>query len=148
MALDTLKTPEPFFFSTITPLDYNVPMVAVKDIGQTLATQLIADGERLKSPYIFELHGPCDFAPLDVQAAFSRAVGKEVSIKPIEQDQLRAFYSQIFPPSIVGEWVEMAISFLPGGLAVEKLPPDNERGIVRGTTGLDEAIRQAFNAAQ
>ena len=145
VALDTLKDPEPFFFSTVTPLDYKVPMVAVKDIGQVMATQLITAEKQPTSPYIFELHGPRDFTPLDVQASFSKAMGKDVAVKPIEQDQLLSFYGRVFPPSIVGEWVEMAKSFLPGGPAVENPPPEKERGVVRGKTELDEAIGEAVH---
>ena len=147
VALDTLKGPEPFFFSTITPLDYRVPMVAVKDIGHAMATEVTRPEEKPQSsPYIFELHGPRDFTPLDVQAAFSKAVGKEVAVRPIGQDQLADFYSQIFPAPIVGEWVEMAKCFLLGGPAVEKLPPEAERRVVRGTTELGEATEEAVNA--
>lgn len=145
MFADSLTKPEPSFVSTVTPLDYKIPMVAIKDIGHELATQLTTNEEQPRSPYVFELHGPQEYTPLDVQAAFSKALKKEVAVHPIEQDQLEDFYSKIFPPSIVGEWVEMAKSFLPGSPIMEKamLPPEDERHVARGVTGLDEAIGDA-----
>ncbi|OAQ75218.1 nucleoside-diphosphate-sugar epimerase [Purpureocillium lilacinum] len=122
MGMDTLKAPEPFFFSTITPLDWKVPMVAVADIGSTLAAELLKEEPAPSKPHIYELHGPRRYTPLDVQAAFSKAVGKQVAVKPVEKSELHGFYSQVFPPEIVGEWVEMSTSFLEGGvMAADKV---------------------------
>jgi uncharacterized protein YbjT (DUF2867 family) len=148
MDVSTLKGSEPFFFSTVTPLDYKMPMVAVRDIGRTLATQVLTKQENSKSPQIFELHGPVDYTPLDVQAAFSKALGRDVAVKPIEKDQLEGFFGQVFPPAVVREWVEMTTSFLPGGPALDNLPPEEERGSVRGTVNLDEAIGEAVRVVQ
>lgn len=141
--LDSLKKPDPFIYSTITPLNWKIPMVAVKDIGHRMAEELTSTEEQPSSPYVYELQGPRDYDPMDVQAAVAKVIGKHVDLRPIEQDQLPEFYGKLFPPSIVDDWVEMATSFLPGGKATDVLPPENERDIVRGSTELLEAIQDA-----
>ncbi|KAH6889248.1 hypothetical protein B0T10DRAFT_487604 [Thelonectria olida] len=140
MDLRTLREPQPYFYSTITPLDMNIPMVAVTDIGRALATELVKEPSRTAKPHIFELQGPQDYSPLDVQDAFSQALGKQVEVKSVEKEGLREFYSAIFPPSVVNDWVEMAVSFLPGGVMYEN-PSHDE--VVHGETGLEEAIKAA-----
>ncbi|OAQ80849.1 nucleoside-diphosphate-sugar epimerase [Purpureocillium lilacinum] len=147
MGMDTLKAPEPFFFSTITPLDWKVPMVAVADIGSTLAAELLKEEPAPSKPHVYELHGPRRYTPLDVQAAFSKAVGKQVAVKPVEKSELHSFYSQVFPPEIVGEWVEMSTSFLEGGvMAADKVDYSNVN-VVNGRTELDEALGKAYAQA-
>ncbi|PWI75656.1 putative nucleoside-diphosphate-sugar epimerase [Purpureocillium lilacinum] len=147
MGMDTLKAPEPFFFSTITPLDWKVPMVAVADIGSTLAAELLKEEPAPSKPHVYELHGPRRYTPLDVQAAFSKAVGKQVAVKPVEKSELHGFYSQVFPPEIVGEWVEMSTSFLEGGvMAADKVDYSNVN-VVNGRTELDEALGKAYAQA-
>ena len=115
-SLETLKAPELFFYSTITPLDFKVAMVAVQDIGKTLAEEAIRDWKIPTKPYICELHGPQPYTPLDVQETFSQVLNKDVQVKAIEKDELKGFFGQIFAPQIVDEWVEMSRSFLPGVL--------------------------------
>ncbi|KAJ6440590.1 Major facilitator superfamily domain, general substrate transporter [Purpureocillium lavendulum] len=146
MGMDTLKAPEPFFFSTITPLDWKIPMVAVADIGSTLASELLKDEAPPDRPYVYELHGPRHYTPLDVQAAFSKAVGKQVAVKPVEKGELHGFYSQVFPPAIVDEWVEMSTSFLDGGAMAADKVDYTKVNVVRGQTELDEALREASPA--
>ncbi|UNI15904.1 hypothetical protein JDV02_002390 [Purpureocillium takamizusanense] len=148
MGMETLKAPEPFIFSTITPLDWKLPMVAVADIGSTLAAELLREASPPPSkPYIFELHGPRQYTPLDAQAAFSRAMGKQVAVKPVEKSELHGFYSQVFPPDSVGDWVEMSMSFLEGGvMAADKVDYSNVN-VVHGRTELDEALKEAYSQA-
>ncbi|KAJ4246542.1 hypothetical protein NW762_013483 [Fusarium torreyae] len=143
MSVETLKGPDPFFFSTITPLDFRIAMVAAKDIGQSLATELIREWTPPTKPYIYELHGPQPYSPLDVQQAFSQALNKHVEVRAVEKDELPKFYGQIFAPQIVDEWVEMTLSFLPGGIAEKD--PDKPSGVdvINGKTTLGEAIEAA-----
>ncbi|KAK5996840.1 hypothetical protein PT974_02185 [Cladobotryum mycophilum] len=145
-SLETLQTPEPFFFSTITPLDWKVPMVATRDIGLALAAELIKQPESGDSsgPFIFDLHGPQEYSSLDVQAAFSSALGKKVELRAVERDGLHGYFAQVFPPAHVDLWVEMSLSFLPGGiLAPDKNDYDN-KPIVHGRTELLEAIKDGL----
>lgn len=141
MSLETLRAPEPFIFSTITPLDWKIPMIAVKDIRSTLASELLKESTPPAKPYIFELHGPRQYTPLDVQEAFSKALGKEVAIKPVEKSELRGFFSQVFPEPIVGDWVEMATSFLPGGIMAADTVDYDKVNVVRGPTELDKVLK-------
>ncbi|PHH77597.1 hypothetical protein CDD80_424 [Ophiocordyceps camponoti-rufipedis] len=143
--LDTLRAPKPFFYSTVTPLDWKMPMVPIDDIGSTLASQLIGRTMPALKPHIFELHGPRLYTPLDVQQAFCSALRKQVAIKPVERAELDAFFSRIFPPQSVGEWVEMATCFLPGGvMAADSINYDDVL-VQRGTTELVDAIKSAVD---
>ncbi|KAM0424165.1 hypothetical protein ACHAPT_010534 [Fusarium lateritium] len=142
-SLETLKAPEPFFFSTITPLDFKVPMVAVKDIGQALASELVKESTPPTKPHILELHGPQPYTPLDIQRVFSQILGKEVEVKAVEKEDLPAFFGKIFPPQIIDEWVEMSTCFLPGGIAEKDVTKEGEVQVVKGKTELIEAIEAA-----
>lgn len=142
MNVDTLKAEPPFFFSTITPLDWTVPMIAVKDIGSTLAREALKQTPSPKRPHVLELHGPRDYTPQDVQKAFTKALGKHVDVKPVPKEELPAFFAQVFPPDVAGDWVEMATSFLPGGV-MKPGEVEEGTGVVNGETELDEAIKQA-----
>lgn len=142
----TLKGPDPFFFSTITPVDYKIPMVSILDIGTTLAEQLIDKATLAEKPYIVELHGPQDYSPLDVQAAFARALGKEVKLRPVERDQFRKFYAQIFPPSILDYWVELATSILPDGKLGTEYMLLPRGPVLYGRTDLETAIKASIEA--
>ncbi|KAJ5601775.1 hypothetical protein N7510_011309 [Penicillium lagena] len=140
ISLDTLRGPNPFFLSTITPVDYKIPMVAISDIGATLAEQLTIKESLSRKPYIIELHGPKKYSPLDVQAAFTRVLGKEVEVRPVEKDNLRQFYAQIFPPQILDYWVEMATSILPDGKLGTDYMLRSHATVLYGHTDLETAI--------
>lgn len=140
MNLATLRGPHPFFRSTITPVDYEIPMVSISDIGATLAEQLIGTETLLRKPYIVALHGPRRYSPLDVRAAFTRALGKEVELRPVEKDKLREFYAQIFPPTIVDYWAEMAESILPDGKLGSEYMLHSHAPTIHGHTDLETAI--------
>ena len=143
ISLETLKALEPFFYSTITPLDFKVAMVAVKDIGKTLAEEAIRDWKIPTKPYICELHGPKPYTPLDVQETFSQVLKKNVQVKAIEKDELEGFFGQIFAPQIVDEWVEMSKSFLPGGIAEKDLSKPSDVDVICGRTTLKEVFESA-----
>ncbi|KAI9172624.1 putative nucleoside-diphosphate-sugar epimerase [Paramyrothecium foliicola] len=146
--IDTLKGPEPFIISTVTPLDWKLPMVAVNDIGYALANELLKKSPSPAKPYVFELHGPQMYSPTDVHEAFCKALGRPVAVKPIQQDELHGFYSQIFPAESVDNWVEMTKSFLPGGvMAVDGIKWE-ERDVHRGDTDLATTVKRALSGAE
>lgn len=142
VALDTLRGPEPFFFSTVTPLEWKIPMVAVGDVGAVIAAQALKRESSPRRPYVFELHGPRMYSPLDVQVALSDALRTRVAVRPVARGDLDGFYKQVFPEDVVPEWVEMATSFLPGGVMK---PGDVEEGtgVVNGKTELGDAVKNA-----
>ena len=121
----------------------NVPLtsqIAVDDIGRVCAEQLLATGADMPvRPYAFELHGPRDYTVRDVQNAFQNIIKQKVTVKPIETEQLTAFFSQVLPPSIVGSMVEMTRSFLPGGILTKNVP--DEKHIKRGQVELLDVIK-------
>lgn len=145
VALDTLRGPEPFFFSTVTPLEWKIPMVAVGDVGAVIAAQALKRESSPMRPYVFELHGPRMYSPLDVQVAFSDALRTRVAVRPVARGDLDGFYKQVFPEDVVPEWVEMATSFLPGGVMK---PGDVEEGtgVVNGKTELGDAVKNAVES--
>ncbi|KAK4184803.1 hypothetical protein QBC35DRAFT_39104 [Podospora australis] len=141
-ALETINAG--FFYSTITPLDFATPMIAVKDIGETLAGELVAVGNPLSStPYIFELHGPVSTS-LDVKKAFEEVLGREIEVRAVPTEGLLDFYNAVFPPHVAKSYVEMTESFLPGGIMFENPNPTGE--IRHGKTGMVEVFRQWFGA--
>lgn len=147
---DGLKAPEPFFYSTITPLDYRIGMVAVKDIGAALAREAltIPKGEKPldSAPHIYELNGPEDYTPNDVKTVLDKLMGKEVEIRAVEQKDLDEFYGHIFPPDEAANWAEMSKCFLPGGYALQHPPKEEESQVVRGTVGLEEALGDSLKS--
>ncbi|GAB1318507.1 NAD-dependent epimerase/dehydratase [Madurella fahalii] len=143
-SIETVKEAS-FFFSTVTPLDYALPMIAVQDIGTTCAAELLAAGNTLGSkPYIFDLHGPRQYNSLDVQRAFEQVSGKSVEVRPVEKAGLLDFYSAVLPPSAAKHFTEMNESFLPGGILHENPNPTGE--IRYGKTELVDAVKQMYGA--
>lgn len=143
MSVETLKGPTPFFFSTITPLDFKIAMVAIKDIGEAMATQLTRDWVPPSKLHIMELRGPEPYSPLDAQEASSQALGKDVQVKAVEKENLAEFYGNIFAPQIVNEWVEMSTCFLPGGIAEKDHSKPSDVDVIYGKITLAEALREA-----
>ncbi|KAH8879818.1 hypothetical protein GQ53DRAFT_671328 [Thozetella sp. PMI_491] len=118
-AIKTTLWSEGFFYSTTTPLNYKVPIVGAGDRGRQCATKPPC------TPYVDDLHSPKSYSPLDVQQAFEyfKEEGRD---KTGRKEQLPAFFGQPFPPNIVDDWVEMSVSFLPGGIAAHLVNnPDN-----------------------
>jgi uncharacterized protein YbjT (DUF2867 family) len=145
MHLTTIKTEDPHFYSTITPLDWKLPMVAVRDIASTAAGFLAAplNGDR-PTHRVVNLHGPKSYSPLDARDTYAAVLGREVGVRPVEPKDLEAFFARIFPASTVGYWVEMATGILPGGVMEKDVRAgdgDCEEEITRGTTSLIEAFR-------
>ncbi|KAK4238760.1 hypothetical protein C8A03DRAFT_14801 [Achaetomium macrosporum] len=134
-----------FFYTTLTPLDHALPMIAVQDIGATCASELLATGNPLpRTPYIFELHGPRAYTSVDVQKAFEEVSGKKIEMRPVEKAGLGDFYAAVFPPTVAKLFAEMNASFLEGGIMYEDPQPTGE--IRRGKTELVEVVRQMFGA--
>lgn len=140
--LESLKGPEPFVVSTISPDDWSVPMVAVKDVGSALATELLKWPGMSMTPHVFELHGPRRYTPRDVQDTFSQASGRGVGLQIVAKDELHDFFSRVLPAQIVPEWVEMASSFLPGGILAPTAAAQDDCVLRMGNTDLLEVIKE------
>lgn len=145
MFTETLQGPEPFVPSVITPLDYKIPMIAVKDIGENLAMGLTSTYTPATKPYVFALEGPEHYTPFDVQTAFAKALQKDVALTPVEKDKLREFYGQFIPPHVLPLYEEMIVSFLPGGIMAMDSDKREVVHVVKGKTTLEEAIKGALS---
>ncbi|KAK8093693.1 hypothetical protein PG997_000378 [Apiospora hydei] len=143
-ALATLDADPPSFYSVISPADYKIPMVSVRDIGQICAAQLLAAGSAAptgdENPFIFDLHGPESYSARDVQRAFEDAMGKKVEVELVQDDQLHGFFAKALKEPMASLFVEMTRSFLPGGFA-EKDMNEGAR-IQRGKDTLGETVRR------
>ncbi|KAK2016345.1 NAD(P)-binding protein [Colletotrichum eremochloae] len=139
-ALETLKAESPFFYSVLCPEDLKIPMVSVRDIGRTCAAQALGLGSPLPhNPHAFDLQGPRPYSARDVQGAFEAALGKEIEMKVVRDDQLEGFFAQTFREPMAGMFVEMTRSFLPGGImAVDTYGRFKVR---RGTDTLEEVVK-------
>ncbi|PWY96140.1 NAD(P)-binding protein [Aspergillus sclerotioniger CBS 115572] len=146
-AVLTVKSDQPHFDSPITPLDYEIPMVAVTDIGKACATYLMAI-HIPKHPYVIEVQGPQDHTVKDVQKAFEEAAGHAVEVRPVEKARLATFFGQFLPDASVGPFVEMTISFLPGGILARKADNNSSKDVrlYRGRTDLGEAIGRMYRS--
>ncbi|PYH94548.1 hypothetical protein BO71DRAFT_419273 [Aspergillus ellipticus CBS 707.79] len=131
-AVPTVRAEQPHFYSVITPLDYQVPMVAVDDIGKACAT-----------PYVVEVHGPRDYSSNDVQRAFQGMAGQDIEVRPVNKEALPEVFGQFLPEASVNMFVEMSTSFLPGGVLAEQAPDPDVR-VYRGRTGLSEAVGDMY----
>ncbi|KAK3901006.1 hypothetical protein C8A05DRAFT_45271 [Staphylotrichum tortipilum] len=135
-----------FMFTTITPVDMSLPMIAVKDIGSTCAAEVLAVGTPLPAvPHIFELHGPRTYNSLDAQKAFEAAAGKPVELRPVEKDGLAGFYAAVFPPMVAQAFTEMNTSYLEGGIIYND-PQPTEGEVKLGKTELVEAVKEMYGA--
>ncbi|KAK0747042.1 hypothetical protein B0T18DRAFT_438763 [Schizothecium vesticola] len=143
-ALETI--PEAgFFFTTFTPTDLKLPHIAIKDIGQTCADELLATGTALKtSPHVFDLCSPRKLSSVDVHKAWEEAAGKTIEMKVIPKEGLAEFYGTVFPPAIAESYVEMNVALLPGGIIVEDPSPTGETR--HGKTELVEVFKQLLGA--
>ena len=75
--------------SFLQPLDHPIPMVATADIGRTAADLLRESWTGLR---IVELEGPRRYSANDVAAAFAKAVGHPVRMKPVPRDTWESLF--------------------------------------------------------
>ncbi|RYP61498.1 hypothetical protein DL769_007680 [Monosporascus sp. CRB-8-3] len=145
-ALDTIKADPPHFYSTLTPLDFKIPMVSAVDIGRTCAEELLRTGSgSTTNPEIIDLYGPEWYSTRDVQKAFEHVTGKSIEVRLVEKNQLADFFAQFLPSNLVGYYTEMTLSILPGGLLeAEAKSLHNAR---RGQDTLVDAFKRMWDEA-
>ncbi|KAE8378623.1 hypothetical protein BDV26DRAFT_261220 [Aspergillus bertholletiae] len=140
--VETVKSEHPHLYTYITPVDFEVPMVAVKDMGQAFAHYLLAPSIP-ESPYIVEVHGPRPYTSKDVQRAFEEAVGKDVELRLVEKKDLSQFFAAFLPKNTAEAFTEMTTAFLPGGVMANAYVENSSSArIWRGKTELNDAIRE------
>ncbi|WQF82490.1 Putative NAD(P)-binding domain, NAD(P)-binding domain superfamily [Colletotrichum destructivum] len=141
-ALETLKAEPPFFHSVVCPEDFEIPMVSVRDVGQTCAAQALGAGSPLRcNPHVFDLQGPRSYSTRDVQRAFEAATGRRrVEIRMVEHGQLEGFFAQVFREPMASMFAEMTRSFLPGGIMAADAYEGTD--VQRGTETLEKIVRE------
>lgn len=72
--------------------------------------------------------------------------GKQIEVRIIEQKDLKGFFSNFLPPSIVDDFVEMTQMFLPGGFLVDEM--NDLSNAKRGDDTLIDALQPLWNAAK
>lgn len=113
--------------------DKRIPSVSTADIGKALA-QALLDGPR--GVRVIELGGPSDVSPNDVAAAFSRILGKQVSVVEAPLDAVvPTFTSFGMSENVAGLFREMYEGIARGKVAAE--PGEH----VRGTISLETTLR-------
>ncbi|KAK4208481.1 hypothetical protein QBC37DRAFT_296633 [Rhypophila decipiens] len=146
-SIPMVKGDPSFFFSTITPLDWAMPMVATKDIGAACANAALSDSSEASKSKVkaVELHGPKPYSALDVKKAFEEVIGggKDVQVRPIEREALVEFFGQVFRHPTVAKWFgEMMMAATPGGIMVED--PEPTEDYLYGKTGLVDMLRSMW----
>jgi uncharacterized protein YbjT (DUF2867 family) len=99
------------------PLDRRMPMVSTEDIGRTAAEIMTEDwtGQR-----IIELHGPADYSPNDVAAAFAAVLNRNVQAVALPESEWQAMLSSFgFSPEVVNSYGEMMRGFNSGHIVFE-----------------------------
>lgn len=120
--------------SFLTPPERAIPMVSSLDIGRTCAEVLREnwDGAR-----VIELHGPREYSPNDVAAAFSSALGREVKTAPIPEAGWREAMAPMgMSDHAISTWIEMLQGFNSGYMTFE-----GAHEARRGTVSMEEAAR-------
>ncbi|KAF5008238.1 hypothetical protein FDECE_5474 [Fusarium decemcellulare] len=140
-AFETIQADPPVFYSMVTPVDHKIPMVSIKDVGESCAKELLAESKGI-SPYYYDLYGPRHYSPVDVKAALEDITGKIIDIVPIEKDRLSEFVAQKVPSAHVQDIVEMTLAALPGGIMSGDFGSDERT--VHGRTELAEALRSLY----
>ncbi|KAM7208142.1 hypothetical protein V8F20_001422 [Naviculisporaceae sp. PSN 640] len=151
-AVDTIKA-ENYFFSTFTPSSFKLPHIAVKDIGETLAKELLSatpypiNGSSKPPVHPLEIHGP-NYSTDDVQKIFEEVTGKnEIEVREIPKEGVQGFYEMVgLPPNVAEAFAEMNNSVLKGGmLNVNPEPTKDVRHV--GKTELGELVREWWEKA-
>lgn len=126
----------------LAPPERAIDMVAVRDIGETVAALLHAPedfADTSAEARVVELTGPRACSPADVAAAISRVAGRPVRVEPVPPEawpDLLATWGN--SPRSVAAWTEMLHAFNDGTVRWEGGPTAHTR---RGRFDLDEMVR-------
>lgn len=113
--------------------------MSILDIGRRCAEELVRPGrDSRQQPRIIDFEGPRCYSTRDVHAAFEEVTGKKIEARLVQKHDLAGFFRQALPEAIVGDFVEMTLSILPGGLLADGTEGSKAD---RGTVTLVEAIR-------
>lgn len=119
--------------SFLAPADRPIPMVSTADVGEAVADELLGSSPGRSE---VELEGPDSVSPDDVNAAFSRALGRSVAAVVVPEPEWRAqLAASQFSPRTIEAWVELFQAFNSGLIRFER-----PAGTRRGRTSIGEAV--------
>ncbi|KAL7627938.1 hypothetical protein AAE478_002133 [Parahypoxylon ruwenzoriense] len=139
--LEVAKADLPVLHSWITPFDYKIPMVSLKDISECCASSLLSESSQ-PSPHCFKLFGPRHYSSIDLKNAVDEVTGKNTELKAVERDQLASFFAEHVPGEYVQEFVDMTTAVLPGGIMAGDFEYDENT--IRGKVQLVDTLRQVY----
>jgi uncharacterized protein YbjT (DUF2867 family) len=119
--------------------DKRIASVGTRDIGKAVA-QALLDGPR--GVRVIELSGPSDVSPNDVAAAFSRILGKKVSVVELPLDAVVPTVTSFGVSQPFAELMRELYDGLARGRVVAE-PGEH----VRGTTPLETTLRALLGRA-
>jgi NAD(P)H dehydrogenase (quinone) len=128
-------------YSFLQPLDKAFSMVATADLGRVGAETLLQTwtGNR----YI-EVAGPKKYSPLEVAAAFSKVLGREVKAVVVPQETWAdLFVKQGMPADRTANRIEMLAEFISGWIAFGVPGTEQATGSVELETVLGELVKRA-----
>ncbi|KAF9772255.1 hypothetical protein IL306_010037 [Fusarium sp. DS 682] len=137
--LDAAKEENPTIYSWITPIDYKIPLVGLKDVAENCANSLLAETAK-PSPHYFNIFGPRPYGSLDLKEAVEEIFGKKVELKLVEEDQLLDYWKQIVPEQYAEEFKEMTTA----GFADGAINFAYDENTVRGKVELVDALRSLY----
>ncbi|MGW5645107.1 NmrA family NAD(P)-binding protein [Saccharopolyspora sp. NPDC003752] len=111
---------------TTWPLDFSMPWVDPRDIGEVVAARLLSDG--WSGRHVQAVHGPEDLTFPQVAEILSHAVGREVRAERISDDEFRA---SLRSAGLSNGQVEGVVGMSTG--LRENFVPENERSILTTT---------------
>ncbi|WP_328442097.1 NAD(P)H-binding protein [Streptomyces sp. NBC_00457] len=127
LSLDQLKQG---VLATTFPLDYSMPWVDPRDIGDVAAARLLHEG--WSGRQVQAVHGPCDLTFAQVAEIVSQSTGRSVKAVEISDDDLR---KTLLEGGLGAKQVEGFVG-MPAGLR-EDFTPEDERSLLTTTpTGL------------
>ncbi|KAG8673527.1 hypothetical protein FPOAC2_06972 [Fusarium poae] len=139
--LDAAKEENPIIHSWITPIDYKIPLVGLKDVASNCANSLLASTAE-PSPHYFNIFGPRAYGSVDLKETVEEITGKKVELKLVEEDQLLDYWKQIVPVAHAEEFKEMTTAGFAGGVIAKDFVYDEKT--VRGEQELVDALRALY----
>ncbi|KEY71185.1 hypothetical protein S7711_02297 [Stachybotrys chartarum IBT 7711] len=138
--IETAKEDPPYITSWVAPADHHIPMLSIKDVGETCADKLLHGSGGKPSPYYYKHFGPRLYSTNDIQKAVEGASGKKVQVRLVEKKDLGEYFGQHLPEVYVPEFVEMTLSGLPGGITTKDFNYDEDT--VKGKVEFEDVVKE------
>lgn len=116
------------------PADHPIPMIAVKDIGDTVADLL---GEEWQGPRVVELEGPARYSATEIAAALSLAFGHRVRLVMVPRSEWESLFRSQGASNPLPR-IQMIDGFNEGWIDFEGKGVEQRKG----STSLNDAIKQ------